>query len=200
MTGTMPLSGNVLAKPATRHCGGVWLFLFLCILVFPILAEQTKIHDARTLLSDGVFRLSAHVDIHLNETVREALDNGVPLLIELQIEVIRKRDWTWPVTEARLSQRFGLEYHALSQQYIVENYSSGIQPSFRELDDALEYIGDVYDLPFIDEKLLKPAQKYQVRMRAKLDIDSLPTPIRLWAYIGSDWSLDSDWYQWRLNP
>lgn len=200
MTGIMSFSASVRVKPATRHYDSVWLFLFICTLVFPVLAGQTQIRDTHTLLSDGVFRLSARVDIHLNKTVREALDNGVPLWIELQIEVLRKRDWIWAVTEARLSQRFGLEYHALSQKYLVENYSRGVRLSFRELDEALEYIGDVHDLPFIDEKLLEPDQKYQVRMRAKLDIDSLPTPIRLWAYIGSDWSLDSDWYQWPLNP
>lgn len=196
----MPLSGNASGKQVERRCRDFWLAVFLCALIFPVLAEQTSIYNPRTLLSDGVYRISARVDIQLGDTVRQALNNGVPLLIELQIEVLRNRDWLWPVTEARLSQRFGLVYHALSQNYLVGNHSSGVQLSFRELEGALAYIGDLYDLPFIDEKLLKPDQQYTLRMRAQLDVESLPTPIRLWAYISSDWSLDSDWYQWPLNP
>jgi len=37
-------------------------------------------------------------------------------------------------------------------------------------------------------------------MRADLDVESLPTPVRLWAYLGSAWSLKGDWYQWLLQP
>jgi hypothetical protein len=82
----------------------------------------------------------------------------------------------------------------------VKNYSTGVQHSFLELDEALDYTGNIYDLPLIDANLLKPEQSYSVRMRADLDIESLPTPVRLWAYLGSDWSLKSDWHQWPLQP
>ena len=82
----------------------------------------------------------------------------------------------------------------------MRNFSTGVQYSFRDLEEALEYVGNVYDLPLIDANLLKPHQTYQVRMRADLEIESLPTPVRLWAYLGSDWNLQSDWHQWPLQP
>ena len=68
------------------------------------------------------------------------------------------------------------------------------------MSDALEYIGNVYDLPLIDANLLDPQHTYMVRMRADLDVESLPTPVRLWAYLGSAWSLKGDWYRWPLQP
>jgi hypothetical protein len=163
-------------------------------------ASDAEIRDVRTLLSNGVYRLGARIDFNLNDTLQQALQNGVPLVLELRIEVIREREWLWADRVAQLSQRFGLQYHALTRRYLVNNYSTGVQHSFLELEEALDYIGNVYDLPLIDANLLDPEQSYWVRMRADLDIESLPTPVRLWAYLGSDWSLKSDWHQWPLQP
>jgi Domain of unknown function (DUF4390) len=166
----------------------------------PSWGRETRIIDTRTLLVDGVYRLGAHVDFDFNDTLNDALHNGVPLLIELRIEVLRDREWLWPESIAELSQRFKLEFHALSRRYLVKNFSTRGQRSFATLEEALDYIGDVYDLPLIDAQLLDPQEKYLVRMRADIDVEALPTPVRLWAYLGSEWSLKSKWYEWQLQP
>jgi hypothetical protein len=163
-------------------------------------ARETRISSVRTLLADGVYRIGANVEFEFNETLHDALHNGVPLLIQLRIEVLRQRRWLWAGLVAELRQRFELQYHALSRRYLVSNFSTGVQRSFSTMKDALKYIGNVYDLPLIDANLLEPHQNYIVRMRADLDVESLPTPVRLWAYLGSAWSLKGDWYQWPLEP
>lgn len=177
------------------------LLVGLCLLSGNAWSRETSISDVRTLLIDGVYRLGARVEIDFNETLPEALHNGVPLQIELRIEVLRKREWywLWPELVADLRQRFKLEYHVLSRRYLVYNYASGVQQSFRSMDGALDYIGNVYDLPLIDEQLLDPAQRYLVRIRADIDVEALPTPVRLWAYLGSEWSLKSRWFEWPLQ-
>jgi hypothetical protein len=182
-----------------RRCLLVVLFC-LCFANLPVLASDAEIRNVRTLLSDGVYRIGARIDFDLNLTLQQALQNGVPLVLELRIEVIRERAWLWADRVAHLRQRFGLEYHALTRRYLVENYSTDVQYSFLELEEALDYIGNIYDLPVIDANLLQPEYTYWVRMRADLDIESLPTPVRLWAYLGSDWSLRGDWQRWPLQP
>jgi hypothetical protein len=166
----------------------------------PSWARETRIIDTRTLLVDGVYRLGAHVSFDFNDTLNDALHNGVPLLIELRIEVLRERQWLWHELIAELRQRFKLEYHALSQRYLVTNFSTGGKRSFHTLDEALDNIGNVYDLPLIDAQLLDSDDKYLVRMRADIDVEALPTPVRLWAYLGSEWSLKSKWFEWPLKP
>ena len=183
-----------------KPCRAVWLLLALCLLATPLSARETTISNTRTLLVDGVYRLGAHVDFDFNETLYDALHNGVPLLIELRVEVLQEREWLWSELVAELRQRFQLRYHALSRYYLVRNFSSGAQYSFRTMNEALEYIGNVYDLPLIDAKLLEPKQNYEVRMRADIDVEALPTPVRLWAYLGSAWSLKGNWKQWPLQP
>ncbi len=185
-------------KPRQRPLWSL-LLVALCLLSSNVWSRETRIIDVRTLLVDGVYRLGARVEIDFNETLPEALHNGVPLLIELRIEVLRKREWLWPELVADLRQRFKLEYHVLSQRYLVYSYASGVRQSFRSMGGALEYIGNVYDLPLIDEQLLNPSQNYLVRIRADIDVEALPTPVRLWAYLGSEWSLKSRWFEWPLQ-
>jgi len=177
----------------------LWL-LSCCLWLSPAGAEDVRIHDTRTLLVDGVYRVSARVDLTLNDTLQEALHNGVPLVLELHIEVVREREWLFHETVAHLVQRFELEYHALTESYLVRVLSTGTQHSFRTLETALAFVGDVYDLPLIDENLLRAGRKYWVRMRADIDVEALPTPIRVWAYLGSEWSLQGDWHRWPLLP
>ena len=188
---------NTRYSGRNRWC--ISLLVALCLVVVQSYARETRISNVRTLLADGVYRIGARVDFEFNETLHDALHNGVPLLIELHIEVLRQRRWFWPDRVAELRQRFELQYHALSRRYLVSNYSTGVQRSFSSMNDALEYIGNVYDLPLIDANLLEHRQPYIVRMRAELDVESLPTPVRLWAYLGSAWSLKGDWYQWHLE-
>ena len=192
----------IVCYEKSRYRCYVWLLLALCCLLAAdqVGARETRITEARTLLVDNVYRLGAHVDFDFNETLNDALHNGVPLMIDLHIEVLRDREWLWPELIAQLRQRFKLEYHALSRRYLVDNFSTGSQSSFAALEDALAYIGDVYDLPLIDVQLLEEGETYLVRMRADIDVEALPTPVRVWAYLGSEWSLKSKWYQWQLQP
>lgn len=174
------------------------LLAALCSIAGYSEARETRIRDARTLLVDGVYRLGAHVDFDFNDTLYHALHNGVPLAIELRFEVLRERRFLWPETVAELRQRFKLEYHALSRRYLVTNFSTGGKHTIRSMDDALAFIGEVYDLPLIDAQLLEPGESYTVGMRADIDVEALPTPVRAWAYLGSEWSLKSKWYRWPL--
>jgi hypothetical protein len=187
-----------------QSCGGYHLCLLLALLCLfgwqCACARETRITDTRTLLVDNVYRLGAHVEFDFNDTLHDALHNGVPLLIELRFEVLRERRWLWPERIAELRQRFKLEYHALSRRYLATNFSTSTQLSFSSMRDALDYIGNIYDLPLIDAGLLERGETYFVDMRADIDVEALPTPVRLWAYLGSEWSLKSKWFRWPLQP
>jgi len=204
---------RLIATPGCTYIRGAnrWylplLLLALSFSVTPAYSDEgksrqtdTTIREARTILVDGVYRVGARIDFKLNHTLSDGLQNGVPLVLELRIEVIREREWLWSELVAQLRQRFRLEYHALTRLYLVQNQSSGAQYGFQTLEEALEYVGNVYDLPLIDANLLQPEQSYEVWMRADLEIESLPTPVRLWAYLGSGWTLQSDWFKWPLQP
>jgi hypothetical protein len=50
----------------------------------------------------------------------------------------------------------------------------------------------------LTDQSLDRGPDYSIRLRGSLDIESLPTPVRLIAYISSDWNMVSKWYKWHL--
>ena len=181
---------------------GAMLFVAACKIEVVGAAEDGRfftIKNANTRLVENVFRLNAEIDFRLSEEAKEALGNGVPLVLEIQIQVLRVRPWLWNTVIATLTQRYRLQYHALSQRYLVKNLNTGVQSNFRSLDEVLRTAGTLNDFPMLDRNILETAQLYIGKMRADLDIEALPTPIRLWAYSSTKWRLGSEWYQWQLQ-
>ncbi|HAS50319.1 MAG TPA: DUF4390 domain-containing protein [Gammaproteobacteria bacterium] len=161
-------------------------------------AAGFNVLGASTRLDGEVYRLNAQIQYRFSGAVQEALKNGVPLIIELEMEVRRQRSWVWDETVYALVQRFRLEYHTLSRKYLVSNLNSGERRAFPTQESALQFMGQMTDFPFLDKGLLTSNEQYQGALRAQLDIDALPPPLRLFAYISNDWRLASEWRTWRL--
>jgi len=157
-----------------------------------------EVRSANVELRSGVYFLSADIDYRLSGESREALEAGVVLTIRIDVELEVGRRFWFDNTVATLRQRYQLEYHALSERFLVHNLNSGEQASFSTLRAALDYLGRVRDLPLIDAALLDENRAYSVRLRAVLDVERLAGPLRLLAFWRRDWSLASEWYQWPL--
>ncbi|HUM93713.1 MAG TPA: DUF4390 domain-containing protein [Candidatus Competibacter sp.] len=164
----------------------------------PSWAAGFEVIAATTKLEGGVYRLDARIDYHFSKPALEALQNGVPLIIELEMEVRRRRSWVWNETVYSLSQRFKLEYHALSRQYLVNNLNSKERRGFSSRAAALQFMGQINNFPLLDKGLLGRDERYEGALRAWLDIESLPAPLRVFAYLSDDWRLTSEWYTWSL--
>jgi hypothetical protein len=158
-----------------------------------------EIQAAGTEIRNGVYFVNASVAYRLSTDAREALHAGVPLGIRLDVEIIHPRRWWFDNENAALLQSYQLEYHALSERYIVLNVNSGEQASFGSLFAALESLGRVEGLPLIDAAVLEEGRSYDVRLRAVLDQEQFPGPLRLLAFWRRDWSIASEWYRWRLQ-
>jgi hypothetical protein len=161
--------------------------------------EAFTIRHAETRLVNKVYQLSADLDYSFTDEVREAIDSGVPMVLVMDIELYRPRDYIWDKEVASLQQRFKLQYHAVAEQYIVTNINSGAQQTYHSLYSAIESIRSIHDIPVIDAQLLDPGVAYTLRLRMSLELSSLPVPLRLTAYFSSKWRLDSDWYNLALS-
>ena len=157
-----------------------------------------EVRSASTQQIDGVYTLDARLQLVLSSEALTALSSGVPLTIELQMEVIRVRRFVWDDTAAELAIRYELEYRPLSQRYIVRNRKSGYQDSFATLYSALNNLGRVQGLPVIDAALLEADKQYRIRLRAMLNTRQYSAPLRLLFFWRSDWQLQSEWFEWML--
>jgi len=162
-------------------------------------AGYFEVRSASTELESGVHMLDARLQLVLSSEALKALNSGVPLTIELQMQVIRSRRFYLDALDAELAFRFELEYRPISQRYIVRNLNTGNQDSFATLYSALNSLGRIQRLPVIDETLLVPDRDYRVRLRALLATEQYSAPLRLLFFWRDEWQLKSEWYEWKLE-
>jgi len=159
-----------------------------------------EVRSASAELIGGVYYLNAQIEYRLSQAAMEALESGVALTIELQIDVGRVRRFMPDPEVASLRQRYQLQYHALSERFVLRNVNSGEQESFPSVASALDGLGNVRGLPLLDEALLDEGRRYRIRMRAGLDVEGFPGPMRLLIFWLDEWQLVSEWYEWLLRP
>ncbi len=159
------------------------------------------VDSAFTSTNDDVLYLTAFVSFNLSAGALQALDSGVPLVFETQIELNRMRRFLPDPNVVKLVQRSQLTYHALTERFVVINLNSSAQASFTTLSDALANIGEHKDLPVIDVSLLDRNRSYVMGVRSVLDTRSVPTPLRVLAALFrvDDWRLESDWQRWLVR-
>lgn len=185
---------------SARRTAPVWAACLLLVGIAGWAADgRFDVRSAVARLTDGVYFVDARIDYRLSDKALEALENGVALTMQLQIEVIRRRAFLPDALVAELKQDSTLSYEPLTERYVVRNLNSGQQSSYATLFSALNSLGRVTGLPVIDESLLDPDAEHRMRLRAVLDQDTLPGPLRLIAFWSSGFRLVSDWYGWTLK-
>ena len=158
-----------------------------------------EVRSATTEVVAGVHTLDARLQLVLSSEAPAALESGVTLTIEAQLQVIRSRRFYIDDIEAELTIRHELEYRPLSQRYIVKNLNSGDQDSFATLYSALNSLGRIQGLPIIDDALLSSDRPYRLRLRAMLNTQQYPAPLRLLFFWRGQWQLQSEWFEWSLE-
>lgn len=158
-----------------------------------------EVRSATTYIVDGVHTLDARLQLVLSSEALAALDSGVTLTIELQLQVIRQRRLIPDDVEAELAIRYELQHSPVSQRYIVRNLNSGDQDSYATLYSALNSLGRVQALPVIDDAVLLPDARYRVRLRAMLNTERYPAALRVLFFWRGQWQLQSEWFEWLLR-
>lgn len=176
----------------------------LALVSGPAFAQTEKaglfeVRSATADLVEGVYNLDARLQYILSSEALGALQNGVPLNIVIDIEVIEKRRFWADDTVATLAVKYQLQYHALSERYLVRNLNSGDQESFATLYSALNNLGRITNLPVIDAALLDAERGHRIRIRSTLDFRDYPGALRLIAFWLRDWHLQSEWFEWSLD-
>jgi hypothetical protein len=177
-----------------------WLLCFLATIAAPALADtRLEVAAASVALDDGVFELDARLDLGIPEAGRRAIEAGLTLELDYQIEIARVRRYLPDDDVASLQQRFELSYHALSQRYLVRNRNTGEQQDFGSLSAALDRVAELRGLPLLDSSLLQPGETYEFRVRAELKLRTAPDSLGWLLFWTDDWSATSEWFAWPLR-
>ena len=194
------LNQRFLSKLGGLAAAALAALLFAQTLNAEGLAGRFEVRTADLELKDGVYHLNARIDLPISDAVRRGLIEGVPLALEVDLDIERVRQLLPNSRVAELTQRYHLQYNAVSARYILRNDNSGQQESLGTVDEAISHLSEVHSLPALDKALIAPDRRYEGRVKAKLDFGTVPFTLRLLMFWVSDWHRDSDWYAWTFQP
>lgn len=164
-----------------------------------VLAGSIRVDSLKIHQEEGRYLLDARLDYKLSKAVIEALDSGVAMTFRLQMRIYPENGGIWqrPVYKRRLTYR--LSYHALAAVYELLSPDSDQVQRFTTREAALRALGRLANIPLISVAQLKSDQEYQFKLKASLDIESLPVPLRPLAYLSASWALDSELGSWPVK-
>ena len=170
---------------------------FVLLLSLSVAHADFVVIGGNSVVERNRLRTDAELDLALDRTPAEALVAGIPLSLSVDIRLYRLKGPLWKKQIADWRYRHILDYHRLSGRYSVENLASGQMKTFTTLIEALNSLSLVH----ISEMLpisIHDNDRLQVRMRARLEKNELPAPLRLIALFFPDWQQTSEWQQWEI--
>ena len=147
----------------------------------------------------GTYVADARIDFAFSEDNLEAMRNGVALTVIVDIEVRRERGQWWDEVLVARELRYRIETNVLTSRYQVRSLDDGSTRNHRSLDEMMEALGHLDAVPVIARERLSADARYAARIRARLDVEALPSPLRPIAYLSPSWRLNSGWFEWRIE-
>jgi len=160
---------------------------------------ELQIRSAFVVIDRGVLQLNVHVQYPINERIRSALQDGVTLAFDVELNITRHRRLWWNAGVLDMTLHRELTYHAVTDRYVLRNDEGVEQESFPTLEEALDRIGRVEDLPILVESQLHGEGPWQVAVRASVRRGRLSDTMRALMFWSDDWHRTSDWYTWTLT-
>lgn len=173
------------------------LFLLLCTGVCA--AEGITVEHASSQLVEDSYYVDARVNFSLHEDLLEALEHGVDLEIRIIIRAKEKRKWLWDRIYKERTLKFKLDHRPLSDVYIVRNVRKSEQRQFDTLENALKYLGKIERYYLMNNKKLNDTSGLTGSIRAEMNVDNLPPPLKPIAFLSDKWQMGGKWHRWTIR-
>jgi hypothetical protein len=133
---------------------------------------------------------SLRQELTLSGAAAEALENGVPLTLRIEMEL---RDSLTLTLLADDFQRFEIRYLPLSEHYELRGPGTDDARTYPRLRHVIAALSSLQ--LNLGTGALAPGE-YEFRVRTRLENARLPAPMRLPALFSARWRHDSEWSTW----
>jgi hypothetical protein len=88
-------------------------------------------------------------------------------------------------------------YNVVTRQYRISR--GALFQNFASFEDALNLLSR-QNSEIVPRDLIDVDEEYIASARLRLDVSQLPNLLQVNALTDNNWTLDSDWYRWEINP
>ena len=178
---------------------GVVCCLAVIVIPYHAFAGTINVRQAQTDVVNQMLVVNADIEFDFSDDALAAIRSGVALFIDVDFRIKRQRPYIWDPSVLKSSRRLRIERHALTDRYVITDLVTDDRRTHDSLEHAIRDLGNIRAIPVTDRSELDDSQSYRLGVRASLDLESLPAPLRPIAYISPSWRMSSGWYQWRFS-
>jgi hypothetical protein len=158
-----------------------------------------EIRNAYVELVNGAWQLDVRLDLALADAARQAFDEGVPLVLKLDVEASVERRLLPADDVVQMTREWQLAYDAIAERFVVTDGATGSHVSHATQAEALEALSRISGIAIADTEQLPVGQRFDMRVRATVEIGDLPAAVRLLLF-WKNWSRTTEWYAWKVRP
>jgi hypothetical protein len=162
-------------------------------------AGRFEVRNAYVELVNDAWLLDVRLDLALADAAQQAIEEGVPLVLELEIEGTVDRRLFPDETVVSLTLRWQITYDAISERFVVTDSASGEHVSHASQAEALEALARISGIQIADTATLSAGGRFDMGVRATVDIGNLPAAVKMLLFWKS-WSRSTEWYSWKVRP
>lgn len=162
-------------------------------------AARFEVRNAYVELVNGAWQLDVSLDLGLAEAARQAFDEGVPLVLRLEVEATVERRLLPAEEVVSMTRAWQLAYDAIAERFVVTDATSGEHVSHATQAEALEALSRISGITIADTGALPEGRRFNMRVRATVEVGDLPAAVRMLLF-WKDWSRSTEWYAWKVRP
>jgi hypothetical protein len=189
---------DIPASPGIIH---IYILCLVSLLPYVVIAGTSSINvrNADGVITENMYTVNANISYQLGDENRNALEHGIPLEFDVEFRIRKRRPWLWDQTLISKTVTYRLEHQPLSGDYLATRLNDGELEQFQKLEDVLGYIGKINSFPLAEAAVLETGGSLYAQVKSRLNIETLPAPLRPLAYISAEWRLSSPWQTWIIK-
>ena len=172
------------------------ILLLLSFITTNLFAQPVTPIKGESFLLNAVYYSNIDILFVFNKEYQQALNSGLVFDIDLDFVIVNVRKRRFDREIGKLSQKYTLKYNAFTQRYTILNVNTGGVTSYSDLVSVSQYLGDIRNLPTIDDSLINIDLNYQVFLQVSHKPQGVPSWIR--ALRRNNLNFVTDWIQWPL--
>ncbi|MDE0918785.1 MAG: DUF4390 domain-containing protein [Arenicellales bacterium] len=176
----------------------MFVFAFTVLLASTITTADFKIVGGGAQITDQHLSSHATLDLSLDPRSATAIVNGIPIIICIDLKLVQNKLWPWSTTFLEWRYPVKLSYHSLSRRFTVTDQRKQSTAVFHTLGEALRQLDRFSVIEALPATIAKK-QNLVVRIRARIDTESLPAPLRLMSELLPPWNEQSQWHEWPVQ-
>ncbi len=158
-----------------------------------------EVRNAYVELVNGAWQLDVSLDLGLAEAARQAFEEGVPLVLRLEVEASVERRLLPADDVVSMTRTWQVAYDAIAERFVVTDAANGEHVSHATQTEALEALSRISGIVVADTGVLPEGRRFDMRVRATVEVGELPAAVRMLLF-WKDWSRSTEWYAWKVRP